>query len=39
MTDDTQVEELLEQLLDSGGTPEELCRACPELLNIVQMRS
>ena len=24
--------QLLEELLDSGGTPEEACRDCPELL-------
>ena len=28
--------ELLEELLDSGGTPEEVCRACPELLPQVR---
>ena len=32
MTDDARVEELLEELLDSGGTPDEVCRDCPELL-------
>lgn len=32
MTDDSRVEELLEQLLESGETPEEVCRICPELL-------
>ncbi|HZY86420.1 MAG TPA: tetratricopeptide repeat protein, partial [Gemmataceae bacterium] len=26
------MEQLLEELLDSGGTPEEACRDCPELL-------
>src|SRR5438477_10891686 len=36
MTDDPRVEELLEELLDSGGTPEEVCRACPELLPQVR---
>jgi serine/threonine-protein kinase len=36
MTDDTRVDQLLEQLLDSGGTPEEVCRACPELLAPVR---
>jgi serine/threonine-protein kinase len=36
MTDDPRVEELLEQLLDSGGTPEEVCRDCPELLPQVR---
>src|SRR5262245_46975165 len=32
MTDDPRVDELLKDLLDSGGTPEEACRTCPELL-------
>src|SRR5215471_17645611 len=32
MPDDPRVDELLEELLDSGGTPEEACRTCPELL-------
>ena len=36
MTDDgadnTRVERILEQILESGDTPEEACRACPELL-------
>ena len=32
MPDDARVEQLLEQLLDSGGSPEEACRTCPELL-------
>jgi serine/threonine-protein kinase len=36
MTDDARVEGLLEQLLDSGGTPEEVCRDCPELLTPVR---
>jgi hypothetical protein len=36
MTDDPRVEELLEQLLDSGGTPEEVCHSCPELLPQVR---
>jgi eukaryotic-like serine/threonine-protein kinase len=27
-----RVEQLLEELLDSGGTPEEACQTCPELL-------
>jgi serine/threonine-protein kinase len=37
MVDDARVEELLEQLLDSGGTPEEVCRTCPELLTRVRV--
>src|SRR4029077_1790943 len=36
MSDDPRVEQLLEELLDSGGTPEETCRTCPELLPQVQ---
>src|ERR1700720_3921210 len=36
MTDDPRVEELLEELMDSGGTPEEVCLACPELLPQVR---
>src|SRR5260370_1884898 len=33
---DPRVEQLLEELLDSGGTPEEACRTCPELLPQVR---
>ena len=36
MTDDRRVDELLEELLESDGTPEEVCRACPELLPAVR---
>jgi serine/threonine-protein kinase len=36
MSDDPRVEELLEELLDSDGIPEEVCRACPELLPQVR---
>ena len=36
MTDDPRVERLLEELLDSGGSPEEACRSCPELLPQVR---
>jgi len=36
MPDDSPVEELLQTLLDSGGTPEEVCRTCPELLPQVR---
>jgi serine/threonine-protein kinase len=38
MPDNPRVEQLLEELLDSGGTPEEACRTCPELLPQVQSR-
>ena len=33
---DQRVERLLEQILESGETPEEACRACPELLPEVR---
>src|SRR5262245_1746108 len=33
-----QVLELLEEMLDSGKTPEEVCRDCPELLPEVRQR-
>ena len=36
MPDDLRVDQLLEDLLDSGGTPEEACRTCPELLPQVR---
>jgi serine/threonine-protein kinase len=36
MSDDARVDEVLKELLDSGGTPEEVCRACPELLEQVR---
>jgi Flp pilus assembly protein TadD len=36
MPDDPRVEQLLEELLDSDSTPEEACRACPELLPHVR---
>jgi serine/threonine-protein kinase len=31
-----RVAELLQELLDSGSTPEEICRTCPELLAAVR---
>jgi serine/threonine-protein kinase len=31
-----RVEQLLEELLDSGATPEQVCHACPELLAQVR---
>jgi eukaryotic-like serine/threonine-protein kinase len=37
MHDNPRVDELLEELHVSGGTPEEICRDCPELL--AQVRS
>jgi serine/threonine-protein kinase len=33
-----QVFRLLEEMLDSGKTPEEVCRDCPELLSEVRQR-
>jgi serine/threonine-protein kinase len=36
MPDDPRVAELLEELLDSGSTPEEVCRARPDLLPQVR---
>ena len=36
MTDDPRVDQLLEELLESGGSPEEACRTCPELLPQVR---
>src|ERR1700722_9253727 len=36
MADDSRVEALLEELLNSGGDAEEICRECPELLPQVR---
>jgi serine/threonine-protein kinase len=38
MSDEARVDELLKELLDSGATPEEVCRTCPELLAPVRTR-
>src|SRR5262249_49654496 len=38
MTDDPRLQQLLDQLLDSHATPEEVCRSCPELLPVVRDR-
>jgi serine/threonine-protein kinase len=35
-TDDARVDQLLEELLDSGAPPEDVCRSCPELLPQVR---
>src|SRR5580698_736483 len=35
---DPQVRELLEEMLDSGKTPEEICRTRPDLLAQVRLR-
>ena len=36
MADDPRVEQLLEEICDSGCTPEEVCSDCPELLPEVR---
>src|SRR5262245_27574004 len=38
MADDPRVEQLLDQLLDSDATPEEVCGPYPELLPVVRDR-
>src|SRR5262245_55986519 len=38
MTDDPRVRQLLDQLLASQATPEEVCASCPELLPTVRHR-
>ena len=38
MPDDPRIVELVEQILDSSGTPEEVCRGDPELLREVRRR-
>jgi serine/threonine-protein kinase len=38
MARNPRVLELLEEMLDSGQTPEEACRDCPELLSEVRQR-
>jgi serine/threonine-protein kinase len=38
VTDDPRVDQLVEELLESGRTPEEVCSACPELLPQVRAR-
>jgi serine/threonine-protein kinase len=38
MTDDARVQQLLDRLHDSHGTPEEVCESCPELLPVVRER-
>ena len=36
--DDPRVQALLEELLDSNATPEQVCADCPELLPVVRAR-
>jgi serine/threonine-protein kinase len=38
MPDDPRVQQLLDELLASQSTPEEVCRSCPELLAEVRAR-
>ncbi len=38
MASNPRVLELLEEMLDAGKTPEEVCRDCPELLQEVRQR-
>jgi serine/threonine-protein kinase len=38
MTEDRHVQQLLDELLDSQSTPEEVCDSCPELLPEVRAR-
>jgi serine/threonine-protein kinase len=38
MTEDPRVQQLLDELLDSRATPEEVCETCPELLPVVRNR-
>jgi serine/threonine-protein kinase len=38
MADDSRVQQLLDELLDSQATPEVACRSCPELLPTVRDR-
>jgi hypothetical protein len=38
MPDDPRVQQLLEELIESGATPEYVCRTCPEFLPEVRAR-
>ncbi len=38
MIDDPRVDQMLEELLESGGSPEDACRTCPELLSQVRTK-
>ena len=38
MPGDPRVKRLLEEILESDRTPEEVCQACPELLTEVRHR-
>jgi serine/threonine-protein kinase len=38
MTDEFRIHRLIEEVLDSGRTAEEVCAECPELLPVVETR-
>src|SRR5436305_696027 len=38
MSDDPRIPQLLEQVLESGETPEDVCVECPQLLSEVRRR-
>jgi len=38
MTDDSRVQQLIDELLASTATPEAVCKSCPELLPVVRKR-
>jgi eukaryotic-like serine/threonine-protein kinase len=38
MTDDTRVQQLVDELVGSTATPEEVCKSCPELLPAVRKK-
>ena len=38
MSDELRVQQLLDEILDSERTPEEVCADCPELLAEVRQR-
>jgi serine/threonine-protein kinase len=38
MTDNPRIRQLLDELLESHVTPEEVCRSCPQLLPVVRER-
>src|SRR4029434_5301535 len=38
MTDDPRLQHLLDELLNSDATPEQVCSSCPELLPQVRAR-
>jgi hypothetical protein len=38
MSADPRVQQLLEELMESGATPEDVCRSCPEFLPEVRAR-